>query len=88
MAREMRISPSTLSRSLRTGRFSSGLQSKLLIYLGGERLKDPSGAAALEEALQKTLQLVTELNMVIPDLHKRLVAALDPKGLVGQTAGE
>ncbi len=85
LAHEIGVWPSTLSRSVNDQRFSKELRAKLDNHLpkevqGGliDRKDHPE--------LQHVLLLLQELGRLIPDLHQRLLAALDPQARLGQTA--
>ncbi|GAA0272399.1 hypothetical protein [Methylorubrum aminovorans] len=77
ISRDIGVAPSTLSRAVRSRRFSRKLQIKLNHHLGRGLAPKGGENAALAVSLQKALQLINELQDLMPDLQKRLVAALD-----------
>lgn len=85
IAREIGVWPSTLCRSVNDQRFSNTLRAKLDDHLSKKAPSTPTGWE-IDPDLRRVLHLLHELGSLIPDLHQRLVAALDPQARLGQTA--
>lgn len=86
IAQDIEVSPSTLTRAMKNQRFSRKLQTDLGQYLGRDALSEQPANVALTDSLQKTLQILMDLQNLIPDLQERLEAALDPQKRLRQTA--
>lgn len=86
IAQGIGVAPSTLTRALRSQRFSRKLRSDLDRYLGRKTLPEHPVGSAQIELLHKALQITLEMRSLMPDLQEQLEAALDLQRRLGQTA--
>jgi len=79
LARAIGVAPSTLTRSIKNERFSAGLRQRLIARIGVAEAAtvDVPDDPDLEMSLRKTLLLLGELQTLVPDLERRLMATLD-----------